>query len=108
MKEESYKRLKYLMDINKISQTKLADAVGVSKSMINSYVKGTYKPKQNTLTQLAKFFNVSETWLMGYDVPMEDSINEFILDAYNKLSDNGKIEFINYIEYLKSKERKEG
>ena len=31
----------------------------------------TYKAKQDSLTILAEFFDVDETWLMGFDVPMK-------------------------------------
>lgn len=70
MKETFKKRLSHAMSINHITQTKLADQLGISKSMVNSYVQGLYKPKQNALTEMASIMGVNEAWLMGYDVPM--------------------------------------
>ena len=41
------------------------------KQNLSLYLKGTVEPNQDKLILLAKAFNVSEAWLMGFDVPME-------------------------------------
>lgn len=41
---------------------------GVSKGQISHYLKGTYEAAQTSLYNLAKALNVSEAWLMGFDV----------------------------------------
>lgn len=51
--------------------TAFASELGVSKQIISAYVTGTRKPKQLMFSEMAKKLNVSEAWLMGYDVPME-------------------------------------
>lgn len=53
------------------SVTSLASEVGVSKQTISAYLSGTRKPKRVMLAELARVINVSEAWLMGYDVPKE-------------------------------------
>ena len=53
------------------SVTSLASEVGVSKQTISAYLSGTRKPKRIMLAELARVINVSEAWLMGYDVPQE-------------------------------------
>ena len=45
----------------------------MNKSDISQYVSGKVEPNQDKLYVLAKALNVSEAWLMGYDVPMERS-----------------------------------
>lgn len=54
-----------------ITQAELARETGIWASAISDYVKGKYDAKQDKLSLLAKALNVSETWLMGYDVPKE-------------------------------------
>lgn len=43
----------------------------LSKSDLSQYVTGKVLPGQEKLTILGLALNVSEAWLMGYDVPME-------------------------------------
>ncbi len=40
------------------------------KSHLSLYLAGKVEPKQDKLAIIAEAFNVSEAWLMGYDVPM--------------------------------------
>lgn len=55
----------------------------ISKSNISSWLSGRYEPNQHKLFILAKSLNVSEAWLMGYDVPRDwkenkdELVNEF-------------------------------
>ena len=45
--------------------------VKMNKSDISQYVSGKVEPNQDKLAILGMALGVSETWLMGYDVPME-------------------------------------
>lgn len=49
----------------------LVKLTGLSKSQLSHYMTGRYEAKQIALHKLAVALNVSEAWLMGYDVPME-------------------------------------
>ena len=68
---EFSERLKAILDLRGMTQTELAQVSGVSKSSISRYISGAWKGKQDTVYSLAHALNVSEAWLMGYDVPME-------------------------------------
>ena len=76
-KENSQIRLKKIMndrglrqvDIlekSKPFQTKLGVKLG--KSALSQYVNGIQSPDQHKLSLLAMTLDVSEAWLMGYDV----------------------------------------
>ena len=43
----------------------------ISKSSISHYLKGDWEGKQDAVYSIAQVLNVSEAWLMGYDVPMD-------------------------------------
>lgn len=64
-------RLNKIMTIRNVKPIELSNKTGISKSQISHWLSGTYKAKQDSLTILAEFFDVDETWLMGFDVPMK-------------------------------------
>lgn len=45
-------------------------AVKLGRNDLSQYISGKYLPGQRKLTVLALALDVSEAWLMGYDVPM--------------------------------------
>ncbi|MBR6473171.1 MAG: helix-turn-helix transcriptional regulator, partial [Firmicutes bacterium] len=57
--------LKSLRNEHKISQQKLAEAVGVSQQSINKYENYNIEPDINTLIHLAEYFNTSVDYLIG-------------------------------------------
>ncbi len=64
-------RLKKALDYNNMRPIDLANKAKISKAQISNYLKGSYKAKQDKLYTIAKILNVSEAWLMGYDVDMD-------------------------------------
>ena len=65
-------RLQKALNMNNMSQTELSRKTNLDKSLISNYLKGNYKAKQDNLTLMAKALGVSEPWLMGYDVPINE------------------------------------
>ena len=47
----------------------LCEKTGIPKSMLSYYLNGKTKPKADRLHIIAKALDVSEAWLLGYDVP---------------------------------------
>lgn len=68
--EESYKRLLFLRNKYNLSDTEFAEKIGVPKSSMSMYLSGKRKMRQDRISIVARIFNVSEAWLMGYDVSM--------------------------------------
>ena len=64
------KRLKEALELREMSQTELSKKTGISKAALSQYMKGLYRAKQDRVELLANALNVSEAWLMGYDVPI--------------------------------------
>lgn len=78
--ESTAKRLRILMSEMNIKQIDILNkakpfcekyGVTLSKPAISQYVSGKVIPGQNKLFVLGQALNVSEAWLMGYDVPRE-------------------------------------
>ena len=70
--EDSFKnRLNQALEIRGMKPIELSKRTGLSKARISQYTNGVYEAKQKALYLIARALNVSEAWLMGYDVPME-------------------------------------
>lgn len=68
-------RLQEAMNMRGIKQADLCALTQIPKSAMSQYVNGAFEPKQDRLWKLARALQVSEAWLMGYDVPMEQNVN---------------------------------
>ncbi|HAR7072081.1 TPA: helix-turn-helix domain-containing protein [Staphylococcus aureus] len=121
MKESFSSRLKKAMldkqmkQIDIINKSKLLSDNGakITKTDLSQYVNGKTSPGQKKLYVLSKVLNVSEAWLLGYDVSSERPTdeerhlnqNEQIIAAHIKddVTDEEMKEIVNFIEYIKSK-----
>ena len=56
-----------------MKQSELCRLTGIPKSAMSQYIKGSFEPKQDRIYKIAQALNVSEAWLMGFDVPMRKS-----------------------------------
>ena len=52
----------------------LSKATGLSRGAISQWLSGKANPKQDKIYIMSKALNVSAAWLMGKDVPMNESI----------------------------------
>lgn len=124
VKEELKVRLKKAMQSRNITQAELARRTGLSRSAINQYLSGYTMPKSDRIYLLAKALDVSEAWLMGFDVPInmkkimdvnvidgdyqisissyseEDLKKEKLLRLFNLLNSTQKETIINLLESM--------
>ena len=68
--ENCSQRISKGLEIRKMTQAELRRLTGIPKSSMSLYLSGAYEPKQDRIYLISKALNVSEAWLMGYDVPM--------------------------------------
>ena len=140
-KENTSIRLKRIMSDRNLRQVDILNLtepyckkydVKMNKSDISQYCSGKTEPNQDKLFILGIALNVSEAWLMGFDVPMErgkfkdapekanlsfDNVEAFkkayeqnkylkgereLLDVYRKLSEENKGKTIQYSKGLLS------
>ena len=64
-------RIAQALNIRDMTQADLRRLTKIPKSSMSQYLSGDYEPKQDRIYSISKALNVSEAWLMGYDVPME-------------------------------------
>lgn len=79
-RESTASRLRQLMSERNLKQVDILNMslplcakynVKMNKSDISQYVAGKVEPSQEKLVILGMALNVTESWLMGFDVPME-------------------------------------
>ena len=82
--------------------------VKMNKSDISQYVSGKVEPNQDKLFVLSLALNVSEGWLMGYDVPKSRSSSmsafpeqdRMLLENFHRLSDSQQARLLAYLDGL--------
>lgn len=56
-----------------LQQIEVSKLSGISKSLLNKYLKGISEAGNDKLYRLANTLNVNPVWLMGYDVEKRNS-----------------------------------
>ncbi|WP_094538447.1 helix-turn-helix domain-containing protein [Limosilactobacillus reuteri] len=87
-----------------LTQSELARRSGIHRAIISDYVRGKYEAKQDKLYELAKVLNVSEAWLMGYDVKKERRHPEEVQNTNNGNGDITSEDIDHYFNGLRSYE----
>ncbi len=118
-KENTSDRLKQLMSELQLRQVDILErtlplcakyGIKMNKSDISQYVSGKVEPNQDKLFVLSLALNVSEGWLMGYDVAksrhsftsrLSDKEQE-LLAAYRSLNAEGRDKLLSYADDLVS------
>ncbi|HFI2669218.1 TPA: helix-turn-helix domain-containing protein [Streptococcus suis] len=81
--QSTAERLKIIMQEKNLKQVDVIEkskpfqeqlGIKLGKSALSQYVNGVQSPDQHKLTLLSLTLDVSEAWLMGYDVPREREI----------------------------------
>ena len=69
-------RLKEALDASGKKQADLVRETGLDRGSVSSYLSGRYEPKQKAIYSMARALDVSEAWLMGYDVPKSRTVTQ--------------------------------
>ena len=64
-------RIRQCLSIRDMTQADLCRITGIPKSAMSQYCNGGLVPRQDRTFLIAQALNVSEAWLMGFDVPMD-------------------------------------
>lgn len=116
-------RLKQIMEKQNLRQVDILNKalpycakfdVKMNKSDISQYLSGKSEPSQDKLVMLGMALNVTEAWLMGFDVPFErkDSAAKAEQDfdfyyKYSLLSQRDKEIVMDMIESMLSRSKNE-
>ena len=110
MKVSTSDRLRYLMESRHLRQADILEMiepfckrynVKIPRNALSQYVTGKVLPKQDKLSILSMAFNVSEAWLMGYDVP-----EHIETPSQSEENDAGRLELVKLFAALNDENRK--
>ena len=73
MKQTTQQRLREALTARNMLPIELSRLSGIGKSAISQYLSGKVTPKQDKIYKLAQALKVNESWLMGYDEPMDQA-----------------------------------
>ena len=79
--------IKELREKNQLSQTDIADIMGISRTSVQLIENGSTKfPSKKVLTKLSNYLNKSEVSVMARilfdDLPLDNEINKYIVQRY--------------------------
>lgn len=98
--KESFKdRLRNAMNASGMKAADVCNKTGIPKSAMSYYLSGRSEPKADRLYLLCKVLDVSEAWMLGYDVDMaktqSQKNNDTIADAVVKMrTDNSFLSIV--------------
>lgn len=78
-------RLREALDAAGKKQADLVRDLGLDRGSVSSYLSGKYEPKQKAIYKMAQYLDVSESWLLGYDVPKHRTADQKKNDQLAKL-----------------------
>lgn len=113
-------RLKQLMRERNLRQVDILEkiqpyckryGVKIPHNALSQYISGKVLPKQDKLTILGLALNVSEAWLMGFDVPQDrisvETQNEIddqlMLGLFHRLNERGREAALAQLEFLNTR-----
>lgn len=70
-KVELKERLRQAMTLRRIKAVELSERTGIPKGAISYYLAGKTEPKSDRVYLISKALDISEAWLLGYNVEME-------------------------------------
>jgi transcriptional regulator with XRE-family HTH domain len=105
-------RLKQIRQKNNLTQSELADILGLKPTAISNYESERNEPSFDKLIALSKYFDVSCDYLLGVTdsyLPvggevLDKDIVEFF-DLYQQLTPENTVEIRSYINYLLYKQK---
>jgi transcriptional regulator with XRE-family HTH domain len=95
-------RLKEARQKKKLSQREVAKKIGVSISTLSGYEIEYRDPSTETLTEMAKLYEVSVEWLLTGKVDNLDEYSTRILNELKNIDDDVKKEILQFIRFRKS------
>lgn len=78
-------RLQQALDRKGWKAVDLVEKTGVPKGAVSYYLSGRSKPKADRVYAIAQALDVSEAWLLGYEVPMARTDDQKKNDQLAKL-----------------------
>ena len=87
IKDSCANRIRQGLSMRDMTQTDLCRKTGIPKSAMSQYCNGSLVPRQNRTFLIAQALDVSEAWLMGFDVPAEKKATPVSVEEDGRVRD---------------------
>ncbi|VDG25734.1 helix-turn-helix domain-containing protein [Lactiplantibacillus mudanjiangensis] len=104
------KRIQYLQDNSELTQTEIANQIGIDRSAYSRILSGNRKISADELSKIADIFGVTTDFLLGRTIDLDDVPSAAHFQNTLNLDDLPKDRrkaVIEYMEYQKSLYKKE-
>ena len=91
-------KLRSIRESKKISQTQMANMLGIAVTTYRNYENTTREPNYDILINISKILCVSTDVLLENYSP--ECTDNYIVQKITKLNNKSKEELLNYIDYL--------
>lgn len=95
-------RIRSLRQRLNVTQSQVEKATGIPQSNLSEFENGKLTPTIQTLSKIARFFDVSISYLLGESNVDGVKMNVRMLDG---LSEDGKKEIQDFIDFVMNKEK---
>lgn len=84
------------------TQKEIADDLGVSPQVLNSWCQGISTPRMGKIQLLADYFNTSKSSLIDEQTPqvIKSSLDTLLASAMSELNEEGRKKVLEYAKYL--------
>lgn len=98
-------RLKLLRQENGMQQSDVAEKIGIKTGTYSTYETGRCEPNGTVLKALSKLYGVSTDYILGLDDKKSTSLIDEVQRQISTLSEETLQELLNYVLYLKQRDR---
>lgn len=102
------KNIKHMRERFKMEQQELADRLNISNKTVSSWECGRTEPRMGMIEAMCEVFGCTKTELIDGETPAEDFTPNHVLlyaQILSELPEEQRDEVMNFIDYLKTKER---
>lgn len=80
-------RIKYLRELNNLTQVELGRIAGVSDKAVSTWENGTAEPRMGAIQKMADYFGVSKGWIIDDDPSSSsesDQVDSLFIEKYSR------------------------
>lgn len=99
LRQAFMKRFRIALEQKQMSRAELSRLTGIPEPTLYGYYHGSYEPKQQNIYLIAKALNVTEAFLLGFDM-VEDEEENQLLKKYNRLNYQMREKLFSYLDAL--------
>ena len=104
------KRLRWLRQQQKLTQTQVAEATAITRGNICNYELDKFIPTGENLLKISSFFNVSTDWLLtgdqsGNNMHINNEQERILLSRFRSLTPSSQEQLLDFLTFLSTRNK---